>query len=82
MTTWSNGFVSYMVIWPILLHNKYIFDTIRLADLGRGTFSNETRVGIRAPYAVGKPAPSPYWNFDTTSMSSGVIYLQNKRIVT
>lgn len=54
-----------MIIWPILLHNKYIFGEIRQTDLGHGTFSNEMHVGIHIPYAVGKPAPSSYCNFYT-----------------
>lgn len=65
MAKWLNGPVVYKVTLLILLHNKYIFYTIRLADLEVGTFFNKKHVGKCVPCDVGKPSPSLYLNVYT-----------------
>lgn len=55
-----------------------MFDSIRLTDMRQGMFSNNSHVGIDAPYAVGKPAPPPCYKFYTTSKNSSKTYLQSK----
>lgn len=44
----------YHYLFDFITH--YIHFYFNMTDLGQGTFSNNTRVGIRAPLAVRQPS--------------------------